>query len=266
MKLKKYNGRLAFTLVELLIVIAIIAILGAILLPVLSRAKERALRIDCLNNLRQLGMGVIMYADSNSDKLPSDEWDPEQKPGSLPWGSYNLFTSDKSIMSGKVAYGWPGTNLGCLYSEKIISNPKTFYDSGLRTFDALSSKFDRKMYEPWPTWNGGEVRDNYMWYPLSKTRATSSPPNYNWLNEAHKVSELDLKKTMISDLIYTWESIPHRDGNNPAGLNLCWPDGHVAYVNRPKAAFNQTQFWQPYPNDPGDNPTEFRDIVSLLNQ
>jgi prepilin-type N-terminal cleavage/methylation domain-containing protein/prepilin-type processing-associated H-X9-DG protein len=64
---RQTNG--GFTLIELLVVIAIIAILMAILMPALNRAREQGKRAACLNNLGQLTLGWIMYADENDDKI-----------------------------------------------------------------------------------------------------------------------------------------------------------------------------------------------------
>ncbi len=126
--------RSAFTLVELLVVVGIIAVLVALLMPALSRAREQALSVQCLSNLRQIGIGLQMYASANRMYIPQDEMYLYRPPTytttrGLTWYMFldGTDTSDPSL---------PKLSHGLVPNPDVFYCPKT-YPVGWRNYGML---------------------------------------------------------------------------------------------------------------------------------
>jgi prepilin-type N-terminal cleavage/methylation domain-containing protein/prepilin-type processing-associated H-X9-DG protein len=220
------NRSRAFTLVELLVVIAIIAILASLLLPTLSRAKMKAQQAACLNNLRQLQTGWLVYTDDHGNVMPFN--DNRITSLSRNTSTTNGWVSGDATVSADLSYIEQGT----IYP--YVGNPGVYHcpsdDSLITHSNVLRARSYALDY-----YLNGSIDPEFSAYLPPDAAATVVVKHSGISHPALAFAFLDENANTIEDGVYllfrapdeTWQNAP--SDRHSQGANFSFTDGHCEH-------------------------------------
>jgi prepilin-type N-terminal cleavage/methylation domain-containing protein/prepilin-type processing-associated H-X9-DG protein len=222
-------SRPGFTLIELLVVIAIIAILAAMLLPALAKAKERAKRIQCLNNIRQVGIGVIMYAGDFKDTVFS------------PFQGNVTVGLDAALLPTLSTYGMVVKTTPS-EQNNIWSCPSRNYLPRVDPNNPAAIAIGYSYYGGLTSWDNGPA--GHIAHPPSPVKLAQAKPNWCLAAEANckYLSDFGIAGGTgwgadgHVNAGPTWPAQPNRvphpaaKGKHPAGGNVLFTDGSARWI------------------------------------
>lgn len=215
--------RHAFTLVELLVVIGIIAVLVAILLPTLGRSKDQAYRVQCMNNMRQLMLATLMYAGDNKQTMPQCNWGGQTN-GWL-YGAPKFLTGDPAnVETGQL---WPYLKTRKVYRCPVHTDFRSTGPSERLTSYLMNGGVQNYAGDPTPPKRLSffKVKDVIYW-ESGETGLMNNGPPFNdgssypgeWLTERHGGKGVKAGNAAIS--------------KNTGGACIVCVDAHAEFMSR----------------------------------